>query len=104
MRVLVTGAAGFIGSWVSETSPGAMGSLGSTILILFDPAVKEQNVREVVDSDQDGRFRLVRADIVHDDSAMNSLFSDPKASLYHLSPCCMGRCSSFDRSASDLYK
>ena len=81
MRVLVTGAAGFIGSWVSQK----LLARGDEVIgvdnfnSFYDPAVKEQNVREVLDSDQDGRFRLVRADIVHDDSAMKSLFSDPES-------------------------
>lgn len=62
MSVLVTGAAGFIGSHLSE----ALVAAGETVVCLdsfdpfYDPAVKERNVTVLRDS---GRFVEVRGDI-----------------------------------------
>lgn len=82
MRILVTGAAGFIGSWVSE----ALLRRGDEVVGVdnfnpfYDPALKEANVREVeaVAAVQEGRFRLVRADIVSSD-ALDTLFERPES-------------------------
>ncbi|MBK8011525.1 MAG: GDP-mannose 4,6-dehydratase [Deltaproteobacteria bacterium] len=79
MKVLVTGAAGFIGSHVAE----ALLHRGDEVVgvdnfnAFYDPAIKEANIDEVRASARAwGRaeaFRLVRADIVHDD--LSSLFT-----------------------------
>ena len=79
MRILVTGAAGFIGSWVSQK----LLVRGDHVIGIdnfnsfYDPAVKERNVSEVMDSDHHNRFRLIRADIVYDDDALAEMFSNP---------------------------
>lgn len=81
MRVLVTGAAGFIGSSVSA----ALLARGDDVVGLdnfnefYDPAIKEANVREieaVSGAGDNGRFRLVRANLVRDEAAMRALFDD----------------------------
>ena len=80
MRVLVTGAAGFIGSSVCD----ALVRRGDDVLGVdnfnefYDPAIKEANVRDVVAASDlhPGRFRLVRADLVHDDEIVGGLFAD----------------------------
>ena len=73
MRVLVTGAAGFIGSWVSqrllERGDEVVGV--DNFNDFYDPAIKEANAREV-EAAGDGRFTLVRADLVTDDAAMDA--------------------------------
>ena len=79
MRVLVTGAAGFIGSWVSEALLGR----GDEVVgvddfnSFYDPSIKEANVREVeaVAAATGAGFRLVRADIVAAD-ALDTLFEN----------------------------
>ena len=75
MRVLVTGAAGFIGSSVSE----ALCARGDEVIGVdnfndfYDPAIKEANVREVEAAAQ-GRFKLVRADVVKGKEALEATF------------------------------
>lgn len=79
MRVLVTGAAGFIGSSVSQ----ALIARGDEVLGVdnfnefYDPAVKEENIREVLKSAESGpgSFKLYRADLVHD-AVLDDIFSD----------------------------
>lgn len=81
MRVLLTGAAGFIGSWVSE----ALVRRGDHVVGVdnlndfYDPAIKESNLRAVADTAAaaSGRFDPIRADIVHDVQRLRSLFEDP---------------------------
>ncbi len=82
MRVLLTGAAGFIGSSVTE----ALLARGDDVVgvdsfnAFYDPAIKEANVREVEASARlpgRGRFELVRACVVDDEPALRALFADP---------------------------
>ena len=81
MRVLVTGAAGFIGSSVAE----ALVRRGDDVVgvdnfnAFYDPAIKEANARDVQEAavNHPGRFRLVRADLVSDDSTIAGLFDAP---------------------------
>jgi UDP-glucuronate 4-epimerase len=82
MRVLLTGAAGFIGSSVAE----ALLRRGDEVVGIdnfnsfYDPAVKEANVREVeavARRPGSGRFSLLRADLVHDQPEVRRLFEDP---------------------------
>jgi UDP-glucuronate 4-epimerase len=77
MRVLLTGAAGFIGSSVADR----LLARGDEVVGLdnfnafYDPSVKEANVREVEAAHSDGRFRLVRGDLL-DPACMAGLFED----------------------------
>jgi UDP-glucuronate 4-epimerase len=82
MRVLLTGAAGFIGSSVSE----ALLRRGDDVIGVdsfnrfYDPAIKEANVREVQATAQRagaGRFELVRACVVDDEPVLRALMDDP---------------------------
>jgi UDP-glucuronate 4-epimerase len=86
MRVLVTGAAGFIGSAVSE----ALCARGDEVVGVdnfndfYDPAIKEANIREVEASAQ-GRFKLVRADVVRAKEALQATFeAGPLDAICHL--------------------
>jgi UDP-glucuronate 4-epimerase len=78
MRVLVTGAAGFIGSSVSE----ALARRGDDVIGVdnfnpyYDPAIKQANVK-AVERSAGPRFRLVRADIVYDHHVLQTIFDDP---------------------------
>lgn len=80
MRVLLTGAAGFIGSSVAD----ALVARGDEVIGVdnfndfYDPAIKARNVREVEAAAEGapGRFRLVRADLVTD-PALDEIFADP---------------------------
>ena len=80
MRVLVTGAAGFIGSSVAE----ALVRRGDDVVGVdnfndfYDPAIKEANARDVAATAEgaEGRFRLVRADLVTDGEVIEGLFRD----------------------------
>ena len=83
MRVLVTGAAGFIGSSVSE----ALLRRGDNVVGVdnfnefYDPAIKEANARDVAavaDRTDTGRFELVRADLVTDHEAIDAVFNDER--------------------------
>jgi UDP-glucuronate 4-epimerase len=76
MRVLLTGAAGFIGSSVAD----ALLARGDEVIgvdnlnSFYDPAIKEANIRDVVAGATKGSFRLVRADIVRDEGALAEIF------------------------------
>jgi UDP-glucuronate 4-epimerase len=78
MRVLVTGAAGFIGSSLTE----ALLARGDFVVgvdnfnTFYDPALKEANIREVEARYGSSNFRLVRADIVKDERAMSAIFEN----------------------------
>ncbi|MGF1508791.1 MAG: NAD-dependent epimerase/dehydratase family protein [Myxococcota bacterium] len=77
MRVLVTGAAGFIGSWVTE----ALLRRGDQVVGVdnfnpyYDPAIKRDNVRQI--EAVGGPFEMVRADIVYDQAQIEGIFRDP---------------------------
>lgn len=79
MKVLLTGAAGFIGSQVAE----ALIQRGDTVVGVdnfndfYDPRIKEANIDELRTRDPDGRFELIRADLVTDVGRIEALFSDP---------------------------
>jgi UDP-glucuronate 4-epimerase len=78
MRVLVTGVAGFIGSSVTE----ALLARGDAVVgvdnfnTFYDPGIKEGNIREIEAHYGSSSFRLVRADIVKDERAMNAIFEN----------------------------
>lgn len=80
MRILLTGAAGFIGSSVAD----ALIRRGDEVIGLdnfndfYDPAIKELNIKEVegAASLSPGRFRLVRADFVTQEHTVRALFED----------------------------
>lgn len=75
-KVLVTGAAGFIGSHVAQT----LAERGHEVVGLdnfddyYDPRRKERNVEEVRRAVGDDGFRIVRGDI-RDQDAVGSLFA-----------------------------
>jgi len=81
MRVLLTGAAGFIGSSVSE----ALVRRGDHVIgvdnlnTFYDPAIKEENLRSVEQTANEapGRFEAVRVDIVKDADRIRTLFEVP---------------------------
>lgn len=81
MRVLVTGAAGFIGSSVSE----ALLRRGDHVVGVdnlndfYDPAIKRSNLEAVARTANaaGSRFDDVRADLVHDAPRVEALFADP---------------------------
>lgn len=84
MRVLVTGAAGFIGSSVAE----ALLRRGDDVVGVdnfndfYDPVIKRANasdVQAVAAERAIGDFRLVTADLVTDDDAIQALFDDPSS-------------------------
>lgn len=78
MRVLVTGAAGFIGSWVSQ----ALIARGDEVVGVdnfnpyYDPAIKRANVEEIGRVPGAERFRMVQADIVYDQAALEGCFAE----------------------------
>jgi UDP-glucuronate 4-epimerase len=78
MRVLVTGVAGFIGSSLAE----GLIARGDTVVgvdnfnTFYDPAIKEGNVREIEAKSAPSSFRLVRADILKDERALNAVFEN----------------------------
>ncbi|MEL7367387.1 MAG: GDP-mannose 4,6-dehydratase [Myxococcota bacterium] len=81
MRVLVTGAAGFIGSSVAE----ALLRRGDEVVGIdnfnsfYDPSIKEENAREVAKTAAavGAKFELIRADLVTDDERVDALFTSP---------------------------
>lgn len=84
MRVLVTGAAGFIGSSVSE----ALLRRGDDVVGLdnfnpyYDPHIKRANTREVEAIGQ-GRFRMLEGDLT-DDSVLDQAFAEQPDVVLHL--------------------
>ncbi|MFO0725512.1 MAG: GDP-mannose 4,6-dehydratase [Myxococcota bacterium] len=79
MRVLLTGAAGFIGSSVADR----LLARGDEVIgvdnlnSFYDPAIKELNLRDVQKTAPAGRFRLHRLDIVSDQAKIEAIFQDP---------------------------
>lgn len=79
MRVLITGAAGFIGSSVAE----ALLARGDEVVGLdnfnpyYDPDIKRGNVAEVRAAPGGDRFRMVEGDLL-DASVVDAIFDDPE--------------------------
>ncbi len=80
MRVLVTGAAGFIGSSVTDR----LLARGDEVIGVdnfndfYDPRIKQANVREVEAKAPPGRYTLLPLDIVHHADVLERLvFADP---------------------------
>ncbi|MBI2372893.1 MAG: GDP-mannose 4,6-dehydratase [Deltaproteobacteria bacterium] len=87
MRVLVTGAAGFIGSHVSE----ALLSRGDSVIgvdnfnSFYDPAIKHANIRAIGSHPRASAFRLERADLLADAERIDALFpNDRLDAVIHL--------------------
>lgn len=76
MRILVTGAAGFIGSVLTD----ALIQRGDTVVGIdnfnnfYDPAIKHANVQEVLDSGAPGRFEMHELDFVTEVDRLRDLF------------------------------
>jgi NAD(P)-dependent dehydrogenase (short-subunit alcohol dehydrogenase family) len=80
VRVLITGAAGFIGSSVTDR----LLARGDEVIGVdnfndyYDPRIKQANVREVEAKAPPGRYTLLPYDIVHDAELIERLvFADP---------------------------
>jgi UDP-glucuronate 4-epimerase len=79
MRILVTGAAGFIGSWVAQR----LLARGDEVIGLdnfnhfYDPCIKHANVRAIESSEGGDRFRMISADISTEDPSLEEIFTDP---------------------------
>ncbi len=87
MRVLITGAAGFIGSSVAERLVGR----GDTVIGVdnfnefYDPKIKAANVAEVEAVAPPGTFGVERLDIVHDIERIEALIdAEPVDAICHL--------------------
>ena len=65
-RVLVTGAAGFIGAFLVkkllEATDDAIVGLDN-VNSYYDPGIKEARLRMLADADKDNRFTFVRGDL-----------------------------------------
>jgi len=85
MKVLITGAAGFIGSHLSERLLGK----GVTVVGVdnfdnfYDPQVKRDNIAVSMENE---RFRLIEADI-RDSDAMDKAVGDGIDAIVHLAAC-----------------
>jgi len=83
MDIMVTGGAGFIGSHLCQK----IISLGHNVICIddfndyYDPAVKEDNIRELAD---DSRFTLFRADITDRKAVDDILSSNNTDIIIHL--------------------
>ncbi|MEO1336352.1 MAG: GDP-mannose 4,6-dehydratase, partial [Myxococcota bacterium] len=81
MRVLVTGAAGFIGSSVAEALLRRRDEVVGidNFNSFYDPSIKEENAREVAKTAAavGAKFELIRADLVTDDERVDALFTSP---------------------------
>ncbi len=77
MRVLVTGAAGFIGSSVTD----ALLARGDEVVGLdnfnsyYDPQIKEGNIAEVLQNPGADRFQLIRGDLT-EESVLRPIFEN----------------------------
>ncbi len=82
-RVLITGAAGFIGSHLSE----ALIARGDAVTgfdnfnTYYDPAIKRANLRTALGSD---RFQLIEADICNEDAVLAAFASVKPDIVVHL--------------------
>ena len=87
MKALITGAAGFIGSHLSER----LLREGRTVVGVdnfdnfYDPGIKRGNIEKCL---KDDNFRLVEADI-RDNAAMNKLIGEGFDVIVHLAATCL---------------